>query len=83
MWLSIMTSVLSIGASWSVVYFVYLAIHHSDVIFSARKNIVDIMKDSYAALIQFEQPPMFKVKATFSSGYSHKYKVFFSYYGTC
>jgi hypothetical protein len=69
MWLSVIASVLAIGASWSVVYFVYLAIHHSDVIFSARKNVVDIMKDSYTALIQYEQPPMFKVKATFSSGF--------------
>ncbi len=46
MWLSVLASILSIGVSWSIVYFVYLKIRHPDVIFSARKNILDIIKVS-------------------------------------
>ena len=68
MWSSVFASILSIGASWSVVYFVYLKICHPDVVFSARKNIPDIMKDSFAAVTQGEQPPMFKVRPTCSAG---------------
>jgi len=68
MWLSVLASVLSIGASWSIVYYVYMKIHHPDVIFSAQKNIADIMKDSFAALVQCEPPPMFSVRPTCSSG---------------
>ena len=68
MWLSVLASVLSIGVSWSIVYFVYIGIHHPDVVFSARKNILDIMKDSFAALTQCEQPPIFNVRPTCSAG---------------
>ena len=76
MWLPVLASVLALGAALCVVYFVYLKIHHPDVIFSARKKFPDFLQDSFASLIQSEQPPMFLVKPTLSAGLQALCRVF-------
>jgi hypothetical protein len=68
MWLSIVGSILSIGSSLFVVYFVYAKIRHPDLLFASRKTFLDFIKDSLASLVQSETPPMFKIKPTCSAG---------------
>ena len=57
------------GACYAFVYKIYIKIDHPDVIFASRKNIVGFIQDSFASLVQFEPPRVFKAKATCSSGY--------------
>ena len=68
MWLSIVASILAIGAAFAVVYSIYLKMDHPDVIFTAAKRIPDFFLDSFASLVQSEQPPMFRVRPTLSAG---------------
>jgi hypothetical protein len=99
MWLPVAGSVLLIGASWFVVYLVYLKMRHPDLILTARRSLPDFIQvwillqnifqiskyskhflrlkkllylyfpqDSFASLIQSEQPPMFRFKAKCSAG---------------
>jgi len=76
MWLSIIASILSIGAAMALVYLIYLKIHHPDVVFSSRKNILDFIQDSLASLIQSEAPPVFVKKSTLSAGFDSFCRVF-------
>ena len=77
MWMSILASVLSIGASWGLVYFCYSKIHHSDLIFTNRKSFLDFIKDSFAALVQYEPPPMFVNRPTFTAGLDQEFLPYF------
>jgi hypothetical protein len=45
-----------------------LKIRHSDLIVTDGKSFLDFIKDSYAALVQYETPPMFVNRPTFSAG---------------
>lgn len=68
MWLSIIASVISVGVTFLTVYYVYMKMHHPDVIFAANRRIHDFIMDALASLIQGEQPPMFRVRPTVSAG---------------
>ena len=68
MWLSILASVLSVGAASAVIYAVYLKINHPDVIFMDRKFLLDFFQDSFASLVQSEIPPFFQRRPSCSSG---------------
>jgi len=68
MWLSVVASILAIGGAFVVVYYIYLKMDHPDVIYTEAKRIPDFILDSFASLVQSEQPPMFRVKPTLSAG---------------
>ncbi len=67
-WLSILASILLVGAASSVIYFVHLKINHSDVIFMSRKTITDFFQDTFASLVQSERSPVFHSRTRCSSG---------------
>ena len=53
---------------YAVIYNIYIKIQHPDVVFTLRKNIIDFIQDSFASLVQFEPPQVFKTRPTCSSG---------------
>jgi hypothetical protein len=70
MWCSVIASILSIGASYFVIYKIYIKVQHPDVVFESRKNVPDFIQDSFASLVQFEPPTVFKTRPTCSSGFN-------------
>jgi hypothetical protein len=68
LWIAIFGSVVLIGLTLCAIYLVYSKIYHPDLKISASKKLSDFVQDSFASLVQCEQPPNFEIKPTASAG---------------
>ena len=68
MWLSVLITVLAVGATFTVIYNVYYKIDHPLLIRIAGKSTMDFFLDPIALMIQFAAMPTFKDRASFSAG---------------
>jgi hypothetical protein len=68
MWLSLFTSVLTLGVTFWIIYKIYLKIQHPDVIYSEKVVLLDFMNDTYNGLLQAETNPNFTIRPKCSSG---------------